>query len=33
MLEVMTPEMQAEYTGFMSPEAWRELLALGRQGA
>ena len=30
MLEVMTPEMQAEYTGFMSPQAWRELLARGR---
>jgi hypothetical protein len=30
MLEVMTPEMQAEYTGFMSPDAWRELLARGR---
>lgn len=29
MLEVLTPEMQAEYTGFMSPDAWRAVLAAG----
>ena len=29
MLEVMTPQMQREYTGFMSPDAWRALLARG----
>lgn len=29
LLEVMTPEMQREYTGFMSPAAWRALLAAG----
>lgn len=29
LLEVLTPEMQAEYTGFMSPDAWRALLAAG----
>ena len=32
MLEVMTPEMQREYTGFMSPAAWRQLLAAGARG-
>jgi hypothetical protein len=30
LLEVMTAEMQAEYVGFMSPAAWRGLLAAGR---
>jgi hypothetical protein len=25
----MTPAMQAEYTGFMSPDAWRAMLAAG----
>jgi hypothetical protein len=29
MLEVLTPAMQAEYVGFMSPQAWREMLAKG----
>jgi hypothetical protein len=29
LLEVMTPAMQAEYTGFMSPDAWRAMLAAG----
>lgn len=29
MLEVMTPEMQREYTAFMSPGAWRRLLEEG----
>lgn len=29
LLEVLTPEMQAEYTGFMSPDAWRAMLAAG----
>lgn len=29
LLEVMTPEMQREYTDFMSPEAWRAMLAAG----
>src|SRR5262249_52671050 len=27
MLEVLTAEMQAEYTGFMTPETWRAVLA------
>jgi hypothetical protein len=29
LLEVLTPEMQREYTDFMSPDAWRALLAAG----
>jgi hypothetical protein len=29
LLEVMTPQMQREYTDFMSPEAWRAMLAAG----
>lgn len=29
LLEVLTPEMQAEYTAFMSPDAWRAMLAAG----
>ena len=29
LLEVLTPAMQREYTGFMSPTAWREMLAAG----
>lgn len=29
LLEVMTPAMQREYTGFMSPDAWRAMLAAG----
>lgn len=29
LLEVLTPEMQAEYVGFMSPDAWRAMLAAG----
>ena len=29
LLEVMTPEMQLEYTDFMSPQSWRALLAKG----
>jgi hypothetical protein len=29
LLEVMTPAMQREYTDFMSPDAWRALLAAG----
>lgn len=33
LLEVMTPEMQAEYIGFMSPEAWRAMLAAGPRPA
>lgn len=33
MLEVMTPEMQREYTDFMSPASWRALLARGRPAA
>ncbi|MBI1197590.1 MAG: hypothetical protein GC203_06995 [Phenylobacterium sp.] len=33
MLEVLTPEMQQEYTGFMSPDAWRAMLAAGPPGA
>jgi hypothetical protein len=33
LLEVMTPEMQREYTGFMSPDAWRAMLARGRPQA
>ena len=32
LLEVMTPQMQREYTDFMSPEAWRTLLAAGPPG-
>jgi hypothetical protein len=31
MLEVMTAEMQAEYTGFMTPDTWRAALAAGRR--
>lgn len=26
LLEVLTPEMQREYTDFMSPEAWRQMI-------
>lgn len=33
LLEVLTPEMQREYTGFMSPQAWREMLAAGPPAA
>ncbi len=33
MLEVMTPEMQREYTGFMSRDAWRAMLAGARPTA
>jgi hypothetical protein len=29
LLEVLTPAMQAEYLGFMSPQNWREMLAKG----
>jgi hypothetical protein len=29
LLEVLTPEMQREYTDFMSPAAWRAMLAAG----
>jgi hypothetical protein len=29
LLEVMTPDMQREYTDFMSPDAWRAMLAAG----
>jgi hypothetical protein len=29
MMEVLTPQMQREYTAFMSPAAWRALLARG----
>jgi hypothetical protein len=29
LLEVLTPQMQREYTDFMSPDAWRALLAAG----
>ncbi len=32
MLEVLTPQMQREYTDFMSPENWRALLAAGAPG-
>jgi hypothetical protein len=32
LLEVLTPEMQREYTDFMSPEAWRAMLAAGPPG-
>ncbi len=30
LLEVLTPAMQREYTDFMSPDAWRAMLAAGR---
>jgi hypothetical protein len=33
LLEVMTPEMQREYTDFMSPQTWQAMLAAGRPGA
>ncbi|HEY0436500.1 MAG TPA: hypothetical protein VGC92_07670 [Phenylobacterium sp.] len=29
LLEVLTPQMQREYTDFMSPDAWRAMLAKG----
>lgn len=29
LLEVLTPEMQREYTDFMTPDAWRAVLAEG----
>jgi hypothetical protein len=32
LLEVMTPQMQREYTEFMSPASWRALLARGGPG-
>jgi hypothetical protein len=32
LLEVLTPEMQREYTDFMSPDAWRAVLAQGPPG-
>lgn len=32
MLEVLTPEMQREYTAFMTPETWRAVLAAGPPG-
>lgn len=29
LLEVLTPDMQRQYTDFMSPDAWRAMLAAG----
>jgi hypothetical protein len=33
LIEVLTPSMQREYTDFMSPQAWRAMLAAGPPGS